>query len=74
MDYPRDEIQRKAEAAIARHGGPTRAQVFFKFTCGTCGARCTFQEPNRLYESGACACGATTRVDVAGFALLVTTR
>lgn len=70
MDYPRDQIVQMAEAAIAAHGGPRTARVYFKFTCGRCGARCTFNEPNRLYTDGEChACGAMTSVDQAGFAL-----
>lgn len=72
MDYPRDEIQRMAEAAIRQHGGSTTARVFFKFTCGRCGARCTFNEPNRLYTEGEChACGFMTSIERAGFALHV---
>lgn len=70
MDFPRDEITRMAEAAIENHGGPEMARVYFKFTCATCGERCTFNEPNRLYTEGEChACGHMTEVTHAGFAL-----
>lgn len=73
-DYPRAEIMRLAELAIARHGGPERARVHFKFTCEACGARCTFEEPNQLFEEGECdQCQHMTPVRTAGFSLLLTT-
>jgi len=73
-DYPRAEIMKMADAAIAKHGGPEHARVYFKFTCEACGARCTFAEPNQLYELGECdRCQHMTPVAVAGFSLLVTT-
>lgn len=72
-DLPRDEIVAMAERAVTDNGGPPAARVFFKFTCVHCGERCTFNEPNRLFEWGECVrCGKSTRVDVAGFALHVT--
>lgn len=30
------------------------ARVWFKFTCGKCGARQTFEEPNAFYKDGEC--------------------
>lgn len=70
MDYPRDVIMRKASDAIASHGGPETARVFFKFTCAHCGARCTFKDPNYLWEEGGCRrCGKKSPVDKAGFTL-----
>jgi hypothetical protein len=69
-DYPRDQIEQMALQAIARYGGSEVARVFFKFTCDACGERCTFEEPNALFEVGVChACGHETPVVVAGFAL-----
>lgn len=73
-DRPRDEIVKMAEAAIVKHGGPTCARVFFKFTCEKCGERCMFVEPNRLYETGECdVCGHITPVAKAGYSLLLST-
>jgi hypothetical protein len=73
-DYPRDEICRMADAAIERHGGPTVARVYFKFTCASCGERCTFLEPNALYATGECdTCGHITTIEKAGFSLLLST-
>lgn len=72
-DLSRDEIAQMAYQAVAEHGGPTHVSVFFKFTCMWCGFRCTFEEPNKLYEDGECVkCGKTTKVDYAGFALRIT--
>ena len=69
-DYPRAQIAQMAESAIARHGGPAHATVYFKFTCRACGERCTFTEPNALYEEGEChVCGLHQPVTTAGFAL-----
>lgn len=59
---------RRAEEAITNC--PVRCDAFFKFTCEHCGARCTFTEPNQLYESGEChECGQRTEVKVGGFTL-----
>jgi hypothetical protein len=70
MDYPRDEIMRMAHNAIRDSGGPDRAWVHFKFTCEKCGARCTFEEKNSLFERGTCyQCGTDQPVTKAGFAL-----
>lgn len=70
MDYARDVITKMAEHAIATHGGPTTARVFFKFTCSACGARCIFNQANRLFTEGECSeCHAMTVVEKAGFAL-----
>ena len=73
-DYPREQIMQMASDAIATHGGPARARVYFKFTCEACGARCTFNEPNALYESGECCdCGHMTTIAAAGYSLLLST-
>ena len=72
-NYPRAEIMRMAESAIQQYGGPSKARVYFKFTCAHCGERCTFSEPNKLYEEGECgSCGKTTTVNDAGFMLALT--
>ena len=72
MDYPRDEIMKRADQAIQNNGGPEHARVFFKFTCPACGERVTFNEPNRLYEEGeCCVCGHSAPVEQAGFVLHV---
>ncbi len=74
MDYSRAEILTLADAAIRKYGGPKRAEVFFKFSCQQCGERCTFNEPNVLWEVGEChACGSKTVVERAGFALHIAT-
>ena len=70
MDYPRDVIMQKAHNAIRGMGGPQYCKVFFKFTCIQCGTRCTFDEPNSLFERGECAaCGFDQPVEKAGFRL-----
>lgn len=70
MDYPRDAIMVMATEAIKMNGGPTLARVHFKFTCPKCKTRCTFSDPNSLYESGTCCnCGHDAPVTAAGFAL-----
>lgn len=49
---------------------PVPVDTWFKFTCEHCGERCTFQEPNKLYEYGEChECGKSTKVEVGGFSL-----
>ena len=70
-DFPRDVIIKKAEAAIEKHGGPEKAKVFFKFYCEVCGERCTFVEPNELFETGICKSGHETVIEKAGFMLVV---
>lgn len=71
-DRPREEIVRMASEAIAQNGGPGVSEVYFKFTCPHCGERCTFDEPNQLFEEGeCCGCGTKSRVEVAGFILRV---
>lgn len=73
-DYSRDEIAQMADKAIAEHGGPALARVYFKFTCAACGHRCTFVEPNALFETGECdRCGRITTVSRAGFSLMLST-
>lgn len=69
-DYPREQIMKMAEEAIAKYGGPSLARVYFKFTCPACGERCQFQDANKLYETGEChKCGQASEVKEAGFAL-----
>lgn len=71
-DFSRDVILRKAEAAIEKHDGPEKAKVFFKFYCEACGERCTFKEPNELFETGVCfKCGHETVIEKAGFMVIV---
>ena len=60
-----------ASDAIERSDG--RARVYFKFTCTHCGQRCTFEEPNKLYEAGECyVCKKETKIERAGFLLIIT--
>ena len=69
-DLLRDEIVRFAEETIASYGGA--AKVYFKFTCGHCGTRCTLKEANTLYEKGECVgCGKETVIERAGFLLVI---
>ena len=69
-NYPRDVIMRMAGEAINNNGGPQHARVHFKFTCQNCGTRCTFSEPNQLFERGECCnCGFDNVVLEAGFSL-----
>ena len=69
-DYPRNQIITMASDAIERANG--RARVYFKFTCKHCGQRCTFGEPNKLYQKGECfACNKETEVEKAGFLLIL---
>ena len=61
-----------AERGIEKHGDPDIAKVFFKFYCDACGERCTFAEPNELFETGIChKCGHETVVNKAGFMVVV---
>lgn len=72
LDLPRAELAAHAEEAIKRMGG--NAQVYFKFTCPVCGERCTFSEPNTLWEEGECCnCGHKSPVTKGGY-LLVASR
>lgn len=42
--------------------------VYFKFMCEKCGAKCVLQKPNTLYEYGEChTCGHSTKLDKIGF-------
>jgi hypothetical protein len=69
-DLPRKELAALANEAIATYGGPEVCKVFFKFTCPHCGARCTLQEPNALYEEGVCAgCNKSSPITVGGFSI-----
>lgn len=68
-DLPVAELVKNAETIVRESRVPV--DVLFKFTCEHCGERCTFQEPNKLYEKGECAaCGKETVVTVAGYSLL----
>lgn len=68
-DLPRQELVEHAEAAMRSMGG--NAQVYFKFTCPACGARCTFAEANTLYDEGECAeCGDISPVHEGGYLLM----
>lgn len=67
-DLDRYELMRRANLAIK--DSPVPVDAYFKFTCEHCGERCTFQEPNMLYENGEChKCGKTTPFRVGGFSL-----
>jgi len=56
LDHPFDEVAMQAEQII--HAGGI---VYFKFTCQKCGARQTFDVPNKLYTHGNCEeCGTTS--------------
>ena len=70
-DMPREQLLIHAEIVLksfADLGIP--AEVHFKFTCGRCGTRCTFVEPNLLREKGEChKCGWLTNVEEGGFLL-----
>lgn len=67
-DLTRDELVESANKVVAESGVPVN--VLFKFTCEHCGERCTFQEPNKLYEKGEChRCGKETVVKRGGYAL-----
>jgi hypothetical protein len=66
-DLPREELMKRAQEAIRQIPG---AIVHFKFTCPKCGERCTFTEPNALYENGECCkCGHDAPVTKGGFSL-----
>lgn len=72
-DFPRDVIVKMAEATIEKHGGPGKVKIFFKFYCEACGERCTFEEPNELFETGICfKCGHETVIEKAGFMATIT--
>ena len=45
--------------------------VHFKFTCESCGERCTLKDVNSLYEYGECfSCGHETKLDRVGYLLV----
>jgi len=63
---PIQEALQAADRIIERGG-----IVYFKFTCGCCGARQTFDKPNTLYQKGTCEeCGKTTVITRAGFTVI----
>jgi hypothetical protein len=70
-DLPRNElIERAGEAVAMFKAQGVEAYVNFKFNCEKCGFRCTFTEPNTIYEYGdCCMCGHRTKVVEGGFAL-----
>jgi hypothetical protein len=69
IDLERDELLKFADDTLkdfAKSG--VTAIVYFKFTCEHCGERCTFDEPNLLFENGEChACGKMTVIKKGGF-------
>ena len=70
QDRPRDEIMAMAERLLERSSH--NARVHFKYTCQHCHERCSFSEPNILYESGEChKCGKVTDIQEAGFMLVL---
>ncbi len=72
MDYPLDEIQARANAAMENF---PNADVYFKFTCAACGSRQTFDVPNTLYTTGTCEeCGYVTTLVSAGFDMIIHAR
>lgn len=70
-DRPRAEIMAFADETIKKfQDRGAKAEVHFKYTCPKCGERCTFSEPNLLYEQGDCFnCGETHPVERAGFSV-----
>jgi hypothetical protein len=67
-DFPRQQIMQMAQEALDRRGPGT--EIHFQFTCPACGARCTLEEANILYERGECyACGTDAPIEQAGFLL-----
>ena len=45
-----------------------KTDIYFKFTCEHCGARCTFDIPNCIWDQGECAeCGKLTKVKFGGY-------
>lgn len=64
VDLPVKQLLEDAENMIKELGG----EVYFKFTCENCGARCTFEKPNTLYEFGRCEdCGHVTKIKEGGY-------
>lgn len=69
-DLSPKQIKELAERAILDMGGPSQCEVHFKFTCQWCGTRCTFIEPNVIFESGECLkCQKTTLITLVGFSV-----
>ena len=68
-DLPREELMKLANETLQRYPG---AEIHFKFTCGYCGARCTLQDANKLWEVGQCyKCGHETEIERGGFAVMM---
>ena len=70
-DLPREELARKANRAVleGREMG-LDVSAFFNFTCPECGARCSLNDANTLYEEGECCqCGHISKIEVGGFSL-----
>lgn len=67
---PRAEIERLAAEAIARHGGPALARVYFKYDCAGCDERVTVAEPGVLPHRARClGCGKWTEIAGGGYML-----
>lgn len=73
MNLPRIELLRHAQEAIEQFEEMgVVPEVHFKATCPACGARCTFEVPNYLFESMECAqCGIVSPVTEGGYALVL---
>ena len=68
-DLPRRELMVLADETLKKYPG---AVVHFKFTCDTCGARCTLSDPNVLYETGQCYnCGQDTTITQGRFMVMM---
>ncbi len=69
MDLPIDVLVKSANKALALYPD---AQVFFKWTCGKCDSRQTFEKPNTLHSSGICEeCGYETRIIAGGYDFVI---
>ena len=68
-DLPREQLAALAEQALGSGG---QRKIYFKFTCRHCGARCTFAEPNTLFETGECnVCNGISPVNEGGFMMVL---
>ncbi len=68
-DLPVAELINRANDQIAHDLAlGIRTNIHFKFTCEHCGERCTFDEPNAMYDYGEChKCGKQTKITVGGY-------
>lgn len=63
-DKPLAEVVAMCDKALAEN---PNVKFFQKFTCGSCGARQTIDEPNKFYTSGRCEeCDSVTELKVCG--------